>query len=1270
MTARGLILPIFASALAALMLASSPALAIREHIPSPSSPSFGSGGHGNSEFSEPRGVAVGEVGGSNGNVYVVDSGNNRVEVFSSTGTYLSQFNGSAAPTGAFSSPQWIAVDNSVNPLDPSAGDVYVTDNGHKAIDKFSSSGTYIGQIIQGSGGGPFGELFGVAADAQGQVWAYQESGEIDDYSDALENQFLANRSSPFGTSSGFAVDAEDDLYVNRGAEVIAKLTSSGQILSEELDAERSTATAVDLSNGNAYVDNVGTIGGFSSSGAPLERFGSGILNEGSGLAVNASDKTVYAVDRSADAVKVFTEAVLPDAGTDAATGLQAEGLATLNGNVNPEGVPVTACEFEYGTDASYGASVPCAQTPAEIGTGTADVAVDAALTALTAGSRYHFRLVVRNAEGESLGEDQSFIATGRPTITEEAVSNVASTTATIGAQVNAGGTSTSYQAGYGTSAAYGSSTPEESVGAGLEATGVQFQLTGLQPGAIYHFRFFATNARGASEGVDVTFTTAQPSAASTSTLPDGRVYELVSPPNNQDVYVPSTGADREISTERLVRASADGDAVTYVGDPPAVGGNGATGNGLGNQFLAKRNSGGWTASVITPLASNLGVEYTGFSSDLSAGVVGVSRAERTRAGASVCDELLLHTSGDEAFHPLFATQAATSCGESRSFFAGASAENSHFLFESANALTSKARQSSQEGFGVTKYNLYDSVAGQLQLVNVLPDGEADPNATFGSPPLSERLNRPDFSNVISADGSRVFWTDLDKEITPEDLAGTTRLFARENDTQPQSPLGPKGECTVPEDACTVQLDIAEGGSGSSGGGRFLGASSDGSKVFFMDCSRLTPDSSAVTGEGGCVQGEGEAVVTGNDLYEYDFDKPLGERLTDLTVDTKDPLGADVQGLVAMSTANGGESYIYFVAGGALAPGATALTCQEARQRETSNEAEEEEKQQEIQEENEGLLPAGRGCNLYVLHIGEPARFIGTLAPKDNMFSGAADYETNGGSIYGDWHGDLGSRTAEATPDGRHLLFRSTMNLTGYDSFGSPELFVYDADTGLLSCASCEPNGGPPTEEGNSELGGFLPASLQGTYMLRWLSDDGSRVFFDTRESLVPQDSNGGLDVYEWERDGAGSCLQGGGCVFLLSGGTRPVDSYLIDAGANGNDVFLASRDQLAPQDPNESVALYDVRVDGGFAKAALACTGTGCQGVPPAPPIFATPSSATFSGVGNFEASSKVAVKPRSKPAKCKRGHVKKRGRCVKRKAKQVRKKARRSDGRSKRGRK
>jgi hypothetical protein len=59
------------------------------------------------------------------------------------------------------------------------------------------------------------------------------------------------------------------------------------------------------------------------------------------------------------------------------------------------------------------------------------------------------------------------------------------------------------------------------------------------------------------------------------------------------------------------------------------------------------------------------------------------------------------------------------------------------------------------------------------------------------------------------------------------------------------------------------------------------------------------------------------------------------------------------------------------------------------------------------------------------------------------------------------------------------------------------------------------------------------------------------------------------------------------------------------------------------------VKLYDARVGGGFPESSLACTGTGCQGVPPGPPIFATPSSVTFSGVGNFTGQGVATPKPK-----------------------------------------
>jgi hypothetical protein len=139
------------------------------------------------------------------------------------------------------------------------------------------------------------------------------------------------------------------------------------------------------------------------------------------------------------------------------------------------------------------------------------------------------------------------------------------------------------------------------------------------------------------------------------------------------------------------------------------------------------------------------------------------------------------------------------------------------------------------------------------------------------------------------------------------------------------------------------------------------------------------------------------------------------------------------------------------------------------------------------------------------------------------------------------------------------------------------------------------------------------------------------VFFDATVPLVPNDLNGVSDVYEWERDGAGGCEIEKGCIFLLSGGASTAGSYFVDAGVNGDDVFIATRAQLSSVDRNENMDLYDVRVKGATPPSPPACSGSGCQGVPPAPPIFATPSSVTFNGVGNFPPPFGTGVKPKSK---------------------------------------
>jgi hypothetical protein len=196
----------------------------------------------------------------------------------------------------------------------------------------------------------------------------------------------------------------------------------------------------------------------------------------------------------------------------------------------------------------------------------------------------------------------------------------------------------------------------------------------------------------------------------------------------------------------------------------------------------------------------------------------------------------------------------------------------------------------------------------------------------------------------------------------------------------------------------------------------------------------------------------------------------------------------------------------------------------------------------------------------------------------------------------------------------------------------------------------------------------LPNSNNSTYALRDLSADGDRVFFESTEGLVPdvaneqapapEDTNGLTNVYEWERGGSGSCTSATSCLYLLSGGTSTDLSFFLDASESGNDVFIGTRAQLVPQDRGETFEVYDARADAPQQLTPPACSGSGCQGVPSAPPIFATPSSVTFNGIGNFSPPPVIEPKRKSKPAKCRKGFVTRKDKCVKETKKAVGKRA------------
>jgi hypothetical protein len=164
---------------------------------------------------------------------------------------------------------------------------------------------------------------------------------------------------------------------------------------------------------------------------------------------------------------------------------------------------------------------------------------------------------------------------------------------------------------------------------------------------------------------------------------------------------------------------------------------------------------------------------------------------------------------------------------------------------------------------------------------------------------------------------------------------------------------------------------------------------------------------------------------------------------------------------------------------------------------------------------------------------------------------------------------------------------------------------------------------------------------------RYLSDDGSRFFFETFDALSAADENGKRDVYEFERAGAGSCTAaspsfdpvGGGCHFLISSGKSSDESYLVDASSNGRDAFFATRERLVGWDTNGNYDIYDAREGGGFPEPSPqpVCQGEGCKAPPTGAPASPAPATPHIQNPGN-----------KVEQPKCRKGSVRKRGRCTK----------------------
>ncbi len=850
----------------------------------------------------------------------------------------------------------------------------------------------------------------------------------------------------------------------------------------------------------------------------------------------------------------------------------------------------------------------------------------------------------------------------------EWATEVSATSATLHAEINPAGNATIYKFEYGVNGSNNITSQEDEVGAGAEAVSVYLALQDLSPSSIYHFRVIAKNNEGEDMGNEESFTTQ--STDSGDTLLDGRIWELVSPASKDGALIVPP-----VAHGGVVQAAEGGGAITYlsVGPVETPIGN----SNIAQVFSTRKTSGGWASQdmatphqVTTGLAQDTGQEYKYFSPELSTGLVeplgsGSTGTEPVGAlplapGAS---ELTIYVhanvlmspessergeydeaAGEGGYLPLVTDcPAAGTCKPSvekranvsplgvefggKLEFEGANTDMTHVVIHSAVPLAEKTPEEEE----IRRGGLYEWAGGQLQIVSILPNHELGKNARLGG------TEGYDARGAVSQDGSRI------------------TFFAN----------GSEGEHLYMRDVSgerTVWLDAPEEGApGGNGLPYFQFASNDGSKIFFTDEARLTQRSTAEEGN--------------PDLYECEIVEAASEpscALSDLTVDNGGH--ADVQGVVLSGSSS--TEYLYFVAEGVL-----------------------------TNEENGNEKASLGKDNLYMLHYDkeekewESPTFIAALSEGDYNDWGGVNTFGEGSDL----PGNLERVTSRVSSDGDYLVFMSEGRPTGYDNSdansGEPdeEVYLYDSLSKHLVCVSCNPTGERPTgvldsstaREGegllvdaqnnwnvHSWLAGVVPGwtamkEAFARYQSRYLSNNG-RVFFESSDALVPQDTNGLMDVYEYEPEGIPAdspyaCRQDSpafsasakGCIGLISAGSSGEESVFLDASGRSpseeeaEDVFFLTSAPLVAADRDTAFDVYDAHVCSELAPCPREAvspppcvTESSCKAGPLSQPsFFGASGSATFSGAGNVLPTPAVIVR-------CSKGKKLGLGKCVKIKGK------------------
>jgi hypothetical protein len=820
-----------------------------------------------------------------------------------------------------------------------------------------------------------------------------------------------------------------------------------------------------------------------------------------------------------------------------------------------------------------------------------------------------------------------------PDVTTEAP-GLTTTTATLKGVVDPDGIQASCIFEYGTSESYGQTAPCSSA-PGAGSTPVQVtsaEITGLEPAVLYHYRVVATNANGTSTGEDHTFA-------------------LPFKPVVSDVWA----TEVELSTA-IVEAGVDpmsydtsfrveyGTSTAYGSTMPVPDAD------IGSDAQAKT-----VRQRLTGLQPGTTYHYRVVATNANGETDGADRTFTTFAAASgeqeICPNAVLRTGFSAALPDCRAYEMVTPVEKN-----GADVFASYPHMFVASSSGDRIQYPTRTGFGETNGSGYLGTSqyiasrgsGGWSSKGITPTPAANDTLQlfFGSTYIfdfSEELDRAVLLGYdLPVEGTKIESEDLYLENTE-----TSKLLATVTSDRNE------GEA-LNMSALLLQPKIG-------------GSSSDMEVVTFETIRNLVPEA---TGSGPKVYAfehgsvklvgvlpDGSIPSGGSSLARKEFNSLV----------YKDTVSRDGSRVLFMSPASG-ERQLYMRKSGS----ATVLVSQSEASAPTA--AQNVQFQGATRDDKKVLFttesrlldtdPGGPGEALY-MYTDSPnpetesnltfiSRGIAANGSEGEVVKGISEdgshiYYMDNGALFLWDEGQIqqvapepgapgavqAGGQARVSDDGKMIAFMSGgESLTrGNDIRDLPleggipntEIYVYDEISGKLVCASCPQNGTAVTSGVELDVQATTPSVGFETHaQTRFFSDDGRFVFFNTREALVAGDTNGVSDAYEYDTQT--------GKLSLLSTGEGEDGTWFVEASANGQDVFLVTRQRLSKSDPDDQVDLYDARVDGGLPEPPEAqppCQGDACQGTPSAAPSFNTASE--FEGQGNPSFASTTTPKAKGK---------------------------------------